>query len=84
MAMLGFTWQEEAFCVQGSKLQRQAQEAGMGLIDISVKILHCSWWEEPPLDRYETPYGKLDWDLYRLYGDWKPAKFPGYSNKLNF
>jgi len=43
MAMLGFTWQEEAFCVPGSTLQRQAQEFGMDVTDIFVKILHCSW-----------------------------------------
>jgi hypothetical protein len=43
MAMLGFTWQEEAFCVAGSTPQRQAQEGEMGVADIAVNILRCSW-----------------------------------------
>jgi len=37
-----------------------------------------------PVERYKVPYDELDWDLDRLYGDWKPANFPGYNNKLNF
>jgi hypothetical protein len=54
----------------------------MGLIDISVKILHSSWWEDGTNKRYEVPYDKLDWDLDRLYGDWKPANFPSLFQQI--